>query len=73
MEALLAFGLVILLLVVFALGPVIAMIDVVSGELAVSDDQSFDSSRLLKGMVVLLVPLAWIFYFVLIRRRLPFA
>lgn len=68
MEALLV---VVSLLVIFAVGPVMAMLDVLTRELVTPDGQ-LDRSRLIKGMLVLFVPLAWIAYFVFFRRQPPF-
>ncbi|CAN5769424.1 hypothetical protein BH24CHL6_BH24CHL6_14410 [soil metagenome] len=62
---------VVTLLVVFAFGPVVAMLDVLSREL-VTPDGRLDGSRLAKALLVLFVPLAWIVYFAVFRRGRPF-
>ena len=65
--------LVLLLIIVFALGPVLAMLDVLSREVLREDAPGIHVSRLAKAVAVCLVPLAWIPYFLLFRRRLPFS
>jgi hypothetical protein len=57
-------------LIVFGVGPVVAMLDVFMNDLW--SDTGISGRGLLKGLVVLFVPLAWIVYF-LLRRRRPFA
>jgi len=64
---------VVLLLVLFAVGPFVAMLDVLSHELFQEEAEGVRMSRLAKALVVLFVPFAWIVYFVFVRRRPPFA
>jgi hypothetical protein len=58
-------------LLVFGVGPVVAMLDVFMNDLW--SDTGISLRGVLKGVLVLVVPLAWIVYFVAIRRRRPFA
>ncbi|MDP8903748.1 MAG: hypothetical protein M3N29_00270 [Chloroflexota bacterium] len=68
MEALLV---IVLIVIVFALGPVVAFLDILSRELFT--ESGLSGSRLLKALFFLFVPLSWIVYFLFIRRRRPFA
>jgi hypothetical protein len=70
MDALLV---VAVLLLLFAIGPFVAMLDVLSRELFSDDGEGVDARRVAKAMLVLFVPLAWIGYFLFFRRRPPFA
>ena len=69
MEALL---IVVALLVVFAVGPFVAMLDVLVQELFQEKGEGVRLGRLGKALVVLFVPFAWIVYFAVFRRRPPF-
>ncbi|HVM31417.1 MAG TPA: hypothetical protein VM305_11685 [Candidatus Limnocylindrales bacterium] len=66
-------GLLLLLLgvLMFGVGPIVAMLDVFMNDLW--SDTGISLSGLIKGLLVLVVPLAWVAYFLLIRRRRPFA
>jgi hypothetical protein len=57
------------LVVLFALGPVLAFLDVLSRELL----GGAPGFGFVKAFVVLFVPFAWIVWFVVVRRRRPFA
>ena len=59
-----------LALVVFALGPVLAFLDVLSRELMSGGARL--GYGFAKALAVLFIPFAWLFYFVVIRRRRPF-
>jgi hypothetical protein len=63
---------ILIILALFAFGPVVAMFDLLSRELAREGPGDIDLRRLAAGMLVLLIPLAWIVYFLVWRRRLPF-
>lgn len=58
-------------LIVFALGPLLGFLDVLTRELLLSGARSGYGFG--KALVVLFVPLAWIVYFFVYRRRRPFA
>jgi len=58
------------LIVVFALGPLLAFLDILSRELM--SDRGLSGSRLAKGFLVLFIPFAWVVYFLFFRRRAPF-
>ena len=57
--------------VAFALGPVLAFLDVLSRELLTGGARL--GYGFAKASVVLLVPFAWLVYFVVFRRSRPFA
>jgi uncharacterized BrkB/YihY/UPF0761 family membrane protein len=61
------------ILLVFGFGPVMAMLDVLSRELARDGPGEVDLLRIAKGILVLWIPFAWIYYFLFLRRRAPFA
>ena len=54
----------------FALGPLLAFLDILSRELM--SERGLSGSRLAKAFLVLLIPFAWIVYFILFRRQRPF-
>jgi hypothetical protein len=58
------------LILVFALGPLLAFLDILSRELM--SERGLSGSRLAKGFLVLLIPFAWIVYFAVFRRQRPF-
>jgi hypothetical protein len=59
------------LIVLFALGPVIAMLDLLTRQMEGASAGGVDLRRLAIGMVLLWLPFAWIVYFAR-RRRAPF-
>ena len=65
MEFLVTLGLLLLILTLFALGPVIALMHT----LIRSDWQPVSSRNLRWSVVVMLIPLTWIVYFVVTWRR----
>ncbi|CAN5569215.1 hypothetical protein BH23CHL7_BH23CHL7_22600 [soil metagenome] len=62
---------VVALIVLFALGPVIAMLDMLTRQMEAASGDGVDLRRLAVGMVVLWLPFAWIVYFAR-RRNAPF-
>ncbi len=64
---------IVALIIVFALGPVIAMLDFLTIEMSREAGPGVGLGRLLLSLVLLWLPFAWIVYFVVIRRRPPFA
>ena len=58
------------LVVLFALGPLLAFLDIISRELVT--EAGVSGSRLLKALFFLFVPFTWVVYFLLFRRTRPF-
>jgi hypothetical protein len=69
-ELLVALAAIVLLIVVVALGPLLAFLDIISRELMT--ETGLSGSRLLKALFFLFVPLTWIAYFLFFRRTRPF-
>jgi uncharacterized BrkB/YihY/UPF0761 family membrane protein len=63
----------VVLLIVFGLGPLLAMLDFLTMELGRGEGSGVGIGRLLASLLLLWIPFAWVVYFVLIRRRPPFA